>query len=416
MLRDLNNSANEILTIGEIYPDNNPTVGVWRSPYGVAFRRELLPVHYTLDWVERLAIAAGRLGLQTVGSGQPTLPKTKSLNWVGPFYDISGYGTEGRLLIDWLPEEVQAHLEPIAWGSVQFRPSIGETQRLKQLLSTEPTGLTVQHCFPTMFNRREGYNIGRTMYETDQLTPDWIEGLSKVDELWVPSSFCQEVFSQYHDNVHVIHSPIAETFKPLTPYIKDETCRFLFVSEWIKRKGIKELLAAFEAAFTDEPVELVLKTFSSMGKTAIQIKAEIEGVLTKPYRLYTTYFTDYEMAKLYSTCHCLVHPAKGEGFGRTVAEALACGIEAISIGETGLKEIQRYPLTSTRVPIPAEDLDEMPYSTREHHWYQPDFDELVDQLRESYTRWTEDNLRTDQDWIQQFSGPAVSDQIRSRIL
>lgn len=238
------------------------------------------------------------------------------------------------------------------------------------------------------------------MYETDRVPADWKPYLSYLDELWVPSSFCQEIFN--HPNTKIVPSPIV--LNPATPMIERETCRFLFFSEFNKRKNPELLLKAFSLAFTNEPVELYFKTFSFYDSPD-ELRKKIY-----PNKLFTMFFTDSELERFYSSFHCLVHPSRGEGFGRTVAEALACGIETISIGETGLKEIQRYPIPAKLVAIPATDYDQMPYSTEGgHHWYEIDIDDLVSALRESYNRWSCKTVRTDRDWvIQNFSGPTIT--------
>ena len=39
--------------------------------------------------------------------------------------------------------------------------------------------------------------------------------------------------------------------------------------------------------------------------------------------------TSDEMTALYRSCHCLVHPYRGEGFGLPIAEAMASGLAVI---------------------------------------------------------------------------------------
>lgn len=419
----------------------------WCSLAACVVRKELLDqlgdFHYTDDWEVRVGIEARRLGwkLYTVGfpleldTGpiQQAAPKGK-VKWRGPLHDSSGYAAEGRLLYDWLPPIFDLSVNPIQWGSKQVRMSNLELQRINDRVSNDPVDITIHHGFPQMITRDRGYNIGRTMYETDKLNEVWQEGLKTADEIWAPSGFCKDLLSKYHDNVIVIPSPIdTDTYRPSGLSFGNlrqgnpergirsskEVCRFLFFSEWIKRKGWRELCAAMNDAFTNEPVEVLFKTYSAIGKTPEAIRNDIKTSLRHPFGLISDILTEEELARLFNSVHCLIHPAHGEGFGRTVAEALACGIEAISIGETGLKEIQRYPIAGTFwTEVPEEAYDEMWHSTDGgHHWVDIPHDALVEELRASYQRWEAGEVRSDRDHIvSSFSGPVVSKMMETRLL
>lgn len=397
------------------------------------------PLHYDEEWETRISQELQRNGLQCLSVGIPVEVtekverKENTVCWAGPITDVSGYAAEGRLLVDWFPPEYKLDLTPIKWGTSTVRMTGADSRRLGKLVTQSQAPVIVEHMFPTHVQKTGQYVINRTMYETDNLDPGWAEALKLSDEIWSPSGFCTEVFSKYHPNVHTIPSPIdTNMFRPrvqgfgsllygnASKGIKgsNEVCRFLFFSEFIKRKGWRELCAAFNDAFTNEPVELVFKTFSSMGKTPEIIQEELNTRLKTPPRLISTVLTDYEISLLLNSCHCLVHPSHGEGFGRTVAEALACGIEAISIGETGLKEIQRNPIEGVyTTPVPKADYDEMWYSTSgDHKWYEIPHDALVEELRASYQRWVAGKKRTDRGWIiENFSGPVVSATMGKRL-
>ena len=83
---------------------------------------------------------------------------------------------------------------------------------------------------------------------------------------------------------------------------------------------------------------------------------------------------------LYNLSHCYVHPARGEGFGLPVAEAMAAGVPVISVAYSGLADFVSDETAST-IPFqlePAETHFEIPYSV----WAEPDRDQLAAQLRD----------------------------------
>ena len=73
---------------------------------------------------------------------------------------------------------------------------------------------------------------------------------------------------------------------------------------------------------------------------------------------------------LYNLAHCYVHPARGEGFGLPVAEAMAAGVPVISSAYSGLADFVSDETAST-IPFqlePAETHFEIPDSV----WAEPD--------------------------------------------
>ena len=71
---------------------------------------------------------------------------------------------------------------------------------------------------------------------------------------------------------------------------------------------------------------------------------------------------DREIQGLYNLAHCYVHPARGEGFGLPVAEAMAAGVPVISVAYSGLADFVSDD-TATTIPFqlePAETTSRFP--------------------------------------------------------
>lgn len=378
----------------------------------VALGREAVRLGWQAVNLAQLVQYQGQFGSVTQVEPGP------AVSWRGPIYDVSGYSAEARQLVEWFPQVYDLQLAVLQWGVGQVRLTAQERSWLEE--RTKPTieaRVQIQHTFSRYFEPFTGYAIGRSMFETSRLPAEWVAGLKHVDEVWVPSGFCKDLFELYHNKVRVVPSPIdVEVYHPVEESYgslrERPTCRFLFVSEWLKRKGWREMLDAWDKAFTkDDPVELYIKTYSAFGWTADKIARDI-GLRHNVYLIHLV-LSEIELNRLYNSCHCLIHPAHSEGFGRTVAEMLAAGGEVISSNATGLAEIQRYGMDARWVDIPEEALDEMYHcKDGQHRWTDFSQDALVEELRASYRRWQAGEQRSDREWIvRNFSGPVVNQRM-----
>lgn len=122
--------------------------------------------------------------------------------------------------------------------------------------------------------------------------------------------------------------------KPLPPYIRTEkSFKFLFHGGTLWRKGLDVLIDAYLSTFTSKD-DVTLIVASTYGDPSIQqylddalqrVGPEGPEVKTLSMRL-----SNEEVKTLYASADVYAHPARGEGFGITIAEAMLCGLPVIT--------------------------------------------------------------------------------------
>jgi glycosyltransferase involved in cell wall biosynthesis len=156
---------------------------------------------------------------------------------------------------------------------------------------------------------------------------------------------------------------------------------FLHISSAFPRKGVDVLLRAYFATFTgSEDVSLVLKTFPNPHNTVGDLLVELQGDHADPpeVRWIDRDLDDNEMAALFGLADCYVHPARGEGFGLPVAEAMAAGVPVISVAWSGLADIVS---DETAVTIPFTLVaSESHLAIEGSEWAEPDAGALAGEL------------------------------------
>ncbi len=266
-------------------------------------------------------------------------------------------------------------------------------------LPVDAVKLTIRHQWPPDFTPPTvGHFIMIQPWEFGSLPKSWIEPMNTVvDEVWVPSSYVKECYVESGveaERVQVVPNGVdTGQFKPeILPYqlATRKTFRFLFVGGTIHRKGIDLLLGAYRTAFSGaDDVCLVIKDMGGntfyQGQTAQEM---IERFRSDPQAPEIEYIDKElsadELAGLYTACHCLVHPYRGEGFGLPIAEAMACGLAPIVTGYGAALDFCppgiAWLLPATVEKLPIKQVGQL--ETVDYPWLaEPNFDALVGMLR-----------------------------------
>jgi glycosyltransferase involved in cell wall biosynthesis len=157
---------------------------------------------------------------------------------------------------------------------------------------------------------------------------------------------------------------------------------FLHVSSAFPRKGVDVLLEAFFSEFDDaDDVTLVLKTFPNPHNEVGHLLERLRARHPDPpdVRWINRDLDERELQALYNLAHCYVHPARGEGFGLPVAEAMLARVPVIAVEYSGMADFV-CPETAVTIPFRLE-------SARTHLgvlgsiWAEPNTEVLAEEMR-----------------------------------
>ena len=180
--------------------------------------------------------------------------------------------------------------------------------------------------------------IHQQAFEFQGIPSSWVEPLNNItQEIWVPSDFNAQAFAMsgvHRDKINVLKHGVEfgkfnVSVEPLVlPTQKGFV--FLFNGGLLPRKGIDVLLNAYSSAFkADDNVTLIIHAVYG---DDYQLN-EILELQKKPNMPEILFFQDdlsyFQIVQLYKAANVYVSPYRSEGFGLTVLEAMATGLQVI---------------------------------------------------------------------------------------
>jgi glycosyltransferase involved in cell wall biosynthesis len=281
--------------------------------------------------------------------------------WHAPLLNYSGYADEARGFVLGLRER-GVELRAEALGGVAPSFIAGMAPDMKASLDDAlrqpaiPHAVHVVHLPADQTERvpGAGYQVCRSMFETDGLPNGWAARLNAMDEIWVPTTFNERTFRSAGVGVPVhvvpggVHPGTFGNADPL-PIEGLRSTVFLSVFEWTYRKGWDLLLKAWAKAFSPrDDVTLLIRTYptglSKNVRSADDIERVINTTLGKlgtsrkrvaPIVLLHDHIPEADMPRLYATASAYVAPSRGEGWGRPLIEAMATGLPVIATRWSG---------------------------------------------------------------------------------
>lgn len=255
--------------------------------------------------------------------------------------------------------------------------------------------IQVVYAQADVFEKNTGkIKIGYSMLEVTGIPREWVRQANLMDEVWVPSKFNKMTFQDSGVNVPIHVIPLGIDPAYFSPAIRSnklkETYTFLSNFEWGERKAPEILLKAFSDEFSvSEPVALVCKVNNFDGGVNIHSQIENLGLRSGGGRIViaeNAILKNYDLGALYASADCFVLPARGEGWGMPILEAMACGLPVIATNWSAqtdfMTEQNAFPLQVERL-IPANA--KCPYYEG-FEWAEPSYEHL-----RSLMRWVFEN-------------------------
>jgi len=245
------------------------------------------------------------------------------------------------------------------------------------------------HLGRDFFSNR--YNIGYWLWELAKCPDEWVPVFGLVDEIWAPSRFIQQAFSERTD-LPVEYMPLCVKLPPLKGHrrenygLPEDSFLFLFAFDFfsfIERKNPFAVIDAFKRAFPNitTKVGLVIKIMN--GDTSHSRWQDMRDMIADDPRVFVfnKVMERDEVLGLIDVCNCFVSLHRSEGFGFGPAEAMYLGKPVIVTNYSGNTDFT-LPDNSCLVNYRLIPVIEGQYCfDRSQVWADPDIEHAVWYMR-----------------------------------
>jgi len=269
----------------------------------------------------------------------------------------------------------------------------------------EENGFNILHQLPTVGPDLEGYY---SVTEFDICPPEWWYSLIKSKVLLTQSEFCRSSFKKIpgidKSKIHVVNFPLSDNFTSeganLRARIKNaksgmflEDYDFVFgsVFEWVARKKPELMWEAFMKAFPykEFPGVAFINKISVPGGVPHSFR-DWKSKLPRDPRIMVFREHMHNIAAFYRSLDGYCSPTAGEGWGATLAEAMACGLPTIGSKHSGnldfMNDTNSYLVDVGKWTNVGDDpVNVIPHIVHDYQrWKLPKVDSIVKAMKEIY--------------------------------
>lgn len=338
------------------------------------------------------------------------------VRWAAPIFNPSGYASEAINFV--LPLEKRIDLgikHHTVVRSEKFIAGLPPAEReslfrMHDRFDSLNEGIVISHNPAGGFVRLQNAHcsVGRTMFETDRIAPEWVAACNRMDEVWVPSQFNVETFANSgveRSKLVVVPGAVdSHFFDPALhtayPLANPAGYNFLSIFEWSSRKGWDVMLAAYLREFSAaDDVCLWLRTYlfskpdgdpaEAIWKRIREFAATL-GLGDKALpriELIAEQVPNEQLPSLYLACDCYLAPSRGEGWGRPQHEAMLMERPVIATNWSANTEFmsERTGYLLDYEIVEARGLEPELWHYKGHRWANPSEPHLRTLLRHVFT-------------------------------
>lgn len=214
------------------------------------------------------------------------------------------------------------------------------TEFNKRLSDVRPE-ISVHVALPTSKAAAPESEVFWLFWETSKLPTYPAKLLKTYKHIWTPSAWLSDILKKDGVRSHIVRLAL-DPQEWILSQDDHATFRFLWVNEWIHRKGGDLLIEAFLDTFVSaDDVELLIKPNYTNQECPVRFPSVEEVVASCPQgpkekiRIIDKFLTQEKLAELYGSSDCYVYPFRTQGASLTLLEAQACGLPAITTNYAG---------------------------------------------------------------------------------
>lgn len=326
----------------------------------------------------------------------------------GLFHDSQGYAQACRnyalalanLGVDIVFQPIKGYTKPIKLERNIYL-KIRELSNKK--INNNKKKVLIHHLQPNMpiHQEKDKYDkiIVNTVYEPDRVPSNWVNIINKIDQLWIPSTHCYNIFknSGVKVPINIFHHGVSDIYKPSNETINfydfNDCFKFLSIGTWSYRKAPEKLLEAYWKEFSiNDNVVLIFKT--KPASNIMELKKQIIGNKeTAKIIFIPEQMEEKDIVNLYNTSDCFVLPTRGEGVGLPFMEAMSCEKPCIATNWSGhldfINNKNGYLIDYELQEVDLNNLDAGYSFEKNMKFAEPDVNSLREKMRYAYENQVE---------------------------